>query len=510
MTTSIRGRFFFTVGANVFRGLLSFITGMLLARLLGPESFGSMAFLLGTFMGVLKLLDMGSSSAFFTFMSQKPRSKRFVRSFFTWLAFQFLLPLCVIGLLFPTQWVEVVWHGEKLSLVLLAFTAIFMQGPVWSAIQNAGESQRRTHWIQSISVVVATVHLLAVIFLWLVGWLGLYAIFFAIIFEYLVAAIIAHKRFSYNKEVIDTASSLEEPILRKYLDYCLPLIPYSWVGFFYIFTDRWLLQNYSGSVEQAYYAISAQFATVALIITTSILRIFWKEVAEARKQDDNERVRRLYQKVSRLLFFVGSVIAGFLIPWAEELLKNILGEAYVGGVTTLTIMFLYPIFQSAGQIGSTMLYACEKISIQSKIGIIFMIVSMIVTYFILAPSDAVLPGLNLASEGLAMKMVVMAFIQVNILAYIIARIWNWPFDWVYQPVGLLGCVGLGWIVNAGATSFIGEMFPWFVTLFVSGVFYIFLVAILVYIMPWLIGMTRKEIYLAFNVGFKKLQSFCRV
>ena len=157
-----------------------------------------------------------------------------------------------------------------------------------------------------------------------------------------------------------------------------------------------------------------------------------------------------------------------------------------------------------------MLYASEKVLIQSIIGIVFMVASMIVTYLVLAPSDAFVAGLGLASEGLALKMVVMQFIQVNVTAYAIARIWNWSFDWLYQPFGLLSCIGLGWIVNAGATSFIGEMFPWFVTLFVSGVFYIFLVAILVYIMPWLIGMTRKEIYLAFNVGFTKLQSFCRV
>ena len=91
--TSIHSRFIFTIGSNIFRGLLSFITGMILARMLGPESYGNMAFLLGTFMGVLKLLDMGSSSAFFTFLSQKPRSKRFVRSFFIWLGVQFFNPL---------------------------------------------------------------------------------------------------------------------------------------------------------------------------------------------------------------------------------------------------------------------------------------------------------------------------------------------------------------------------------------------------------------------------------
>ena len=82
LKTSIRSRFIFTVGINFFKSLLSFITGILLARLLGPEFYGNMAFLLGSFMGVLRLLNMGSSSAFFTFLSQKTRSRKFVLLFF--------------------------------------------------------------------------------------------------------------------------------------------------------------------------------------------------------------------------------------------------------------------------------------------------------------------------------------------------------------------------------------------------------------------------------------------
>ena len=106
MITSIRNRFLFTVGTNFFRSLISFTTGVLLARLLGPVSYGNMAFMLGSFMGILSLLNMGSSSAFFTFMSQRTRSRRFVWSFFLWVAIQLRATLIVIGLLFPVHWID--------------------------------------------------------------------------------------------------------------------------------------------------------------------------------------------------------------------------------------------------------------------------------------------------------------------------------------------------------------------------------------------------------------------
>jgi O-antigen/teichoic acid export membrane protein len=276
------------------------------------------------------------------------------------------------------------------------------------------------------------------------------------------------------------------------------MIPYSGVGFAYEFADRWLLQNYGGSVEQAYYAVGAQFAGIALIATTSILRIFWKEIAEANHQGDHLRAGMLYKKISRLLFLVGAVIAGFLFPWAEALLQKILGSAYVGGATTLAIMFLYPVHQSMGQIGGTMLYATERTSLQVVIGIIFMIVSMGVTYLVLAPGDAVVPGLGLASEGLAIKMFAMQLIQVNIVAYIIARLWRWPFDWVYQPVSLLGCVGLGWVAQHMVTGLFRHDLVLPLAMGLAGALYLVLTGGFVYLLPWVAGLTRDEI--ATNLG----------
>lgn len=511
MMNSVRRRFVFTVGANLFRSLLSFTTGMLLARWLGPESYGNMAFLLGTFLGVRQLLDMGSSSAFFTFLSQRPRSKGFVRSFIAWLGLQFLIPLCVIGLMFPMQWIETIWHGEQRGLVLLAFAAAFMQYSLWPVAQQAGESMRQTVWVQGIGVVVAGVHMLAVALLWWLGLLGLYAIFAAIAVEYLLAAVVVHKRFSYASDGdVDSIDETPAMVFRKYLSYCLPLIPYSWAGFAYEFADRWLLQKYGGSVEQAYYAVGAQFAGIALIATSSILRIFWKEVAEAHHQGDHARTGMLYQKVSRLLFLTGAMIAGFLIPWAEELLRLLLGAAYVGGATTLAIMFFYPVHQSMGQIGGTMLYATERVSIQVVAGIIFMIVSMCVTYLVLAPGDAIVPGLGLASEGLALKMVAMQLIQVNIVAYIIARIWNWPFDWAFQPVSLLGCMCSGWLVYFVTTGIVGHAWPLLLIICIGAILYLMLMAVFVYAMPWLAGLTRDELVLDAGKVLRKMMDAIKI
>lgn len=500
MTGTVRERFVFTVGANLLRSLISFVTGMLLARWLGPDEYGNMAFLLGTFLALRQLLDMGSSMAFFTFLAQRPRSRRFVWSFFGWLSMQFLVPLLAIGLLFPSEWVDIIWKGEQRGLVLLALAAAFMQNSLWPVVQNSNESQRQTLWVQSVGVMIWVAHLIAIILLWLLGVLGLYAILAAIALEYLLGSIVAIKRLSYadsNENGVSHGNL--DSMLKMYAGYCLPLIPYAWIGFAYEFADRWLLQSYGGSVEQAYYAVGAKFAAVSLIATSSILRIFWKEVAEANQRQDHERTAMMFKKVSRSLFLIGAIIAGFLIPWTEDLLTLILGAAYVGGATTVAIMFLYPVHQSLGQICNTVFYATEKIWLYVVTNGIFSIASIAVTYALLAV-------LGLASEGLALKMVAIQIISVNVMAFIIARLWKRPFDWLYQPVSLAGCVGFGWLAYVTVTVLVGNFLPLLVTMGMAGLLYLMLTTGFVYAMPWLADMSREELVADTGKALRKFSS----
>jgi hypothetical protein len=141
-----------------------------------------------------------------------------------------------------------------------------------------------------------------------------------------------------------------------------------------------------------------------------------------------------------------------------------------------------------------MLYATGRVRIQVLAGIVFMIASMIGTYFVLAPPQAAVPGLGLGSEGLAVKMVIMQFLLVNVIAYIIAKISGWRFDWVYQPVSLLGCLALGWGARYAVAGDFGPALgaPIPVQIIFAGLFYLVLVAALVWAVPSLVGLTRLE------------------
>lgn len=491
MSTSVGSRFAFSLGANLSKALIGFVTGLLVARGLGPEQFGKMMFLLGTFAAIRQLLDVGSSTAFFTFLSQRRRSRRFVGWFSAWLAVQFLVPLLAVGLLFPATWVELIWKGEQRSMVVMAFLAAYMQTTLWSVMMQMGESQRLTRLVQGVSAAIAMIHLLVVVVSWWLDWLGMRLILGATIFEWALAAWVIANQLSFSESSDQNETFMV--VLKEFGRYCLPLIPYAWLGFAYEFADRWLLQNYGGSVQQAFYAVAFQFGALAAIATSSMLNVFWKEIAEAHHQGNKDRVAMLYRKVSRGLFFFAAAASGFLIPWSEDILRLALGPAYVGGATALTVMFLYPLHQSMGQIGGTMMYATGRVRVQVAIGMLSMALGVVSTYFVLAPPDAAIPGFGLGSGGLAGKMVIMQFLAVNVVAIYLARSLQIDFDWTYQPIGLFVCLGMGWIAYALPRELFDTAAYVWVGILASALLYLIMTVGVVWLKPSLAGLSKNEI-----------------
>lgn len=464
---------------------------MLVARGLGPEQYGTMMFLLGTFSAARQLLDMGGSTAFFTLLSQRQRSRYFVGWYFAWLGVQFSVPLLLVGILFPTDWVALIWRGEQRSLVLLAFLAAYLQSVLWGAVLQMGESQRLTHSVQGAALAIALAHFLLMVMAWWGDWLDIRWVFIVIIIEWglAAAAILRQLRFPAMPNEHDTLKS----VTSEFWHYCMPLVPYAWLGFAYEFADRWLLQTYAGSVQQAYYAVAYQIGTIAAIATSSILNIFWKEIAEAYHQQNHERVALLYRQVSRGLFFVAAAVAGFLAPWAEDILRITLGVAYLGGATTLTIMFFYPLHQSMGQIGGTMAYATGRVALQVKVGMVFMALSIIVTFFVVADANASVPGLGLGSIGLAGKMLVMQILGVNALAFYLARSLDLKFDWLFQPASTLACFGAGYLAYVIPNLLTDVASRIGLAMLLAGILYAVMLFGIVGTAPSLAGLMRSDI-----------------
>ena len=484
MLRSLIDRYLFTTSTNWIRALLSFITGLLIARGLGVEEYGIFSFLIASFGAILSLVDFGTSSAFFTFISQRLRPYSFFFLFLVWIFLILCCSLLLLTILIPASMLDFIWSGQPRMILTLAFLSVFLKTYLWNIVIQIAESQRFTKISQSLSLAVTGLHLSFVLALLYFDTLSISILFLVIIFEFLLALVIAYVNLPilYSDERIDYHQTFQD-----YLIFCMPLIPYIFFQMLMKFSDTWLLQKFGGSTQQAYYALATQFSVICIIATSSFVKILWKEVAEAHENGDEQYIETMYLRSSRILFTGAAIFCCGLAPLAPEIILISLGEDFLPGAFIMSLMFLYPIHQTLGQINGSMYFSLGMTKMHSIIGIIFMISSTLIVYLLLAPQSNFLPGFELGALGVAIKMLVMQFIFTTISSIYLCYFKQWNIRLGYQfflPILFL-------VLSLASNSFISSLPVDFINpiweIVLSLFFYISFVSMLVYISPKILG-----------------------
>jgi O-antigen/teichoic acid export membrane protein len=503
-------RFGATLLANLLRGGFSFISGVLIARGLGASNYGDLNFLLGSFAAFSQLLDMGTSSAFYTFISQRRRTWKFFSLYFSWLISQFLTTVIVVGFLLPADMLERIWVGHDRQIVLLAFAASFLMTQLWGMVIQLGEASRKTVVVQAATVAQSMIHLGLVVVAVEWEWLTVRTVLWLLTGEYAILALLFGRRLMRGN-VVEYSNECDRGAgtVKQFAVYCKPLVVYVWVGFLYAFADRWLLQQFGGAEQQGFFAIGQQFANISLLATASILKVFWKEIAEAHEHKDHQRMQRLYDSVKRGLFCVAAWISCLLIPYSREILSWTVGSGYAGAWLCLALMFLFPIYQSMGQIQGIFFYASGATRSHTQINLLITLISLPVTYLILAPESGIVAGFGLGALGLALKIVVLQVVVVNLQAYVIARTNGWPFDYWYQGLLLLPLLALAiaskWMVEHVLDSVHpgGEALP---VMLLGGAVYAGLSLVLLYHARNSAGLPYEEIRWAMDGVMRRMRT----
>jgi O-antigen/teichoic acid export membrane protein len=493
--TSIKIRFFATLTINVLRAGISFITGLAIARYLGPEGYGHYSFLLGSFAAMISLVDMGTSSAFYTFISRNCRGKKFYLYYGFWVVVRFSLLLFFV-LLAPADLREKVWLGHSKEIILLALLPVFSMNQIWQFVGQMGESIRDTVGVQIRNLVLSISFLVCILLLIKSNLLSIKSLFLTNAALYFVLAFIYGVRLYRSPGLLSQNNESFRDILREFKIYCAPLFFYTMVGFIYTFTDYWLLQRFGGAVQQGYYAVSSQFAAISLLATTSMIQVFWKEIAEANAQGNMVRVQMLYNKVSRVLYFGGALASCILIPFSKEIITLLLGADYVPGWPVFVLMLFYPIHQSLGQVTGTMLFAGGRTKTKALIGLIFMGISIVMTVIFLAPRTWVVPGLELGAVGLALKMVICQLIEVTLMGLYVARYISAKYDWVYQVyiiLVLLSIGGISKLVAHKAVMALKLADSGIAIMVIAGFSYLSFVSILMWYRPTIAGIEKVQV-----------------
>ena len=194
-----------------------------------------------------------------------------------------------------------------------------------------------------------------------------------------------------------------------------------------------------------------------------------------------------------MLYAITACIACFVVVNVNKVTIIMGGNNFREASLAVAIMAFYPIHQTYGQLSASVFLATDQTRLYRNIGVTFMLISLPITFFLIAPNR--LYGLNAGSVGLAVKMVLVQFLAINTQLYFNAKLLKLSF-WKYlghQIISVLVFISLAIfssiIIDKIAISGKG-IIP---SLFCNLIIYIFFIVALGCNMPAIFGLNKQDV-----------------
>jgi len=452
-----------TLAAQAFRLVAAAVVAVLVPRALGPAVYGTYTFLLQTAATLRATVDVSTQQAFFTFSSQERASGSLTRLYALALLLQFVVVMLFVAVAVGAGRYEWLWpgqHPDQIFYVTLVDWALFLV----LSLQQLGDSKGLTVYPQFIGAAGSLLSLVALLALWLTDTLELYSfVWLNLASAALTACALAiwfvrrHRGLVWQRALSARAYVLRwwqfaRPLLL--LQIYLPLVAYLGI---------WLVQRWNGAAEQGYYALALQWSSIALVFTNAGVSIFWREIAHQSAGGDFSVAAQTYERFSRVLFFLSLVLACGLSAGSATLVTVVAGEQFAPATVVVAIMAFYPAAQTLGQLSTAALKATERTSIFARWAILLSIPDLVLAWFLLAPRSAIIPGLNLGAEGMAIRTALYGLASVHVYDWINCRSMGIGFAGVlrrrlgcFAAVGALAFatlrLGVEWLRGAGASA----------------------------------------------------------
>lgn len=490
---------------NLIGFAISLITQAIIPRGLGPKAYGDFSFLYNFFNQVVGFFDMGSSTCFYTKLSQRQKEFGLVSFYFLFIcSVSFLLFIIMFFIRF-TSMPTIIWPDQKLFYIYLA-AVLGLLTWIIQVLNSMTDAYGVTVSAELSKILQKVFGLALILALFFMNRLTLTNFFFyhySILIFLIVAFILVLEWNGYSiRQKWYLPLSQIKMYAKEFYYYCNPLFVVSFIALIAGILDRWILQKFSGSVEQGFYGLSYQIGAICFIFTSAMTPLIMREFSIAFKNNDLTEMASLFRRFVPMLYTIAAYFTCFLAVEGHKVTIIIGGENFHQAALVVSIMAFYPIHQTYGQLTASVFFAAGHTALYRNIGIPVVVFGLPVTYFLLAPTGKM--GLNLGATGLAIKMVVLNIIGVNIQLYFVARflklrVWRYYGHQLASVACLLGIAFITGKIVDSALEFYGNVIVNFVT---SGIVYTIIVVGFVMAFPVVIRLTRDDI----RTGIKNLKS----
>ena len=450
---SFKKRYFVKFLKSISDALINVFLLLFVPRVLGPANYGSFSFIRDTFQNIISFSDLNLNSAHINYAARKQSSGTASNVYFTYtllvgiLLLLFVLFITQTGIdqyLFPKQSVEYLFLGSILAYLMYLSTGLM----------GLSDSKVATVGFEIRSIIINISMFCMLVLLYFTHLLNLETYFLQRILLYLVLLVFGYfylsRSISFRFRIVNPRDKEVKGIIRDFFIFSHPLFTLSIVGILFGFFDRWFLQIIYGSVSQGFFTLAFSLSSIASLFLSPMTPLMMQSIAKADEDNNNLGIKNAFDKV-KFLYLISAFLSIFFMFHTKEIMGLIGGSNYQAATSTVIVMFIYPIHVVYGQFCGGVLIALRKTHLYRNISIVSTIVGFIITYFLLAPKSFFIPGLELNSFGLALKLVLIQLFSVMIQLYFVCKyfkvkIWGYLISQIIIPMPILFIGFLEWFI----------------------------------------------------------------
>jgi O-antigen/teichoic acid export membrane protein len=493
--TSLDRRYLAKLIANIIGLFINMVVQTIIPRGLGPKLYGDFNFLSNFFLQLMPFFSLNTSNKFYTKLSQRQTEFRLVSFYLLFTGLSFLLLIIFTYLSQSVGFADVIWPDQDVANIYMgAVWCIFAWGATLVALMS--DAYGLTVKTEIARIFQRCFGLLILLALFWLNQLNLFTFFFYHYFVlslliFLFIWIMTHEIKSSFHDWYLSRKHIKAYI-KEFYEFSHPLFIYAFIGALVGILDRWLLQKFGGSVQQGFFGLSYQIGSVCFLFSSAMSLLIMREFSIAFDRNDLKEMARLFRRYVPTLYSLAAYLGCFVCVQAEKITYIFAGSQFTDAGLPVMIMALYPIHQTYGQLSGSVFLATGQTKLYRNIGVSFMILSVPISYSLLAPSAQM--GFDAGAIGLALKFVLAQFIAVNIQLFYNTRFLKLRFiDYFSHQIICIGSLLIMALLSrsvAGMFSF--SQYNIVIEFLLSGFFYTVLVIGAVYFYPKIFGLRRGD------------------
>ena len=467
----------------------------IVARALGPSTYGVFGLLQSSYDSIIDFLQLNTSGGLFNYVARHKDIFNLLKWYAKFSAFLFLILIIGTKIVTATGSLNTDISPKYFYFAML-FSFLLWTSKIFSGI---GDAKSLTVMVQKRIIIFNFLNLVLFVILSYYNLVNLTTLFLVQIF--ISSLLIISLSFLYKKMKIvnePPISKNSKNLIKSYfIKYSSPLVILSVVNFLYTIFDRWFLQFIGGSMEQGLFTFSLKISAICMIFSGAMVAIWSREISKMHEEMNLEQMATFYSKYIIIFFSITSIVSIFIFFNCDIIIELLGGKRFENALNTVMIMSLYPIHQTLGQLNNSFCLATERTKIFSVIMAIVPLLGIPLTYYLIAPDSYYFSGLNMNSDGLALKFLIVQLFTSNIVMYFNTKYLNLSFfkKLYVQFVIPIMLFLIYFFMRSIIYSFweIESLFDKIILSGLTGIFYFVTFTFIVYQFPFIIGLKRYEI-----------------